>query len=93
MSRKAPKVTRLGGRVGSVQTRLHDKPGILVATGAAACVVGHATQPPVLAQKTVYPYSTKSVQEKTMRPADYRLIYRPQPDCLPSWVRRIWLWF
>lgn len=32
-------VTRLGGRVGSVQTRLHDEQGCLVATGAAAYVV------------------------------------------------------
>ena len=32
-------VTRLGGRVGSVQTRLHDEKGSLVATGSAAYVV------------------------------------------------------
>jgi uncharacterized protein (TIGR00369 family) len=32
-------VTRLGGRVGSVQTRLHDERGTLVATGSAAYVV------------------------------------------------------
>jgi uncharacterized protein (TIGR00369 family) len=32
-------VTRLGGRVGSVQTRLHDESGTLVATGSAAYVI------------------------------------------------------
>ena len=32
-------VTRLGGRVGSVQTRLHDEHGSLIATGSAAYVV------------------------------------------------------
>jgi uncharacterized protein (TIGR00369 family) len=32
-------VTRLGGRVGSVQTRLYDEQGQLIATGSAAYVV------------------------------------------------------
>jgi uncharacterized protein (TIGR00369 family) len=32
-------VTRLGGRVGSVQTRLHNEQGTLIATGAAAYVI------------------------------------------------------
>jgi uncharacterized protein (TIGR00369 family) len=32
-------VTRLGGRVGSVQTRMHNQEGTLVATGSAAYVV------------------------------------------------------
>lgn len=32
-------VTRMGGRVGSVQTRLHNDEGTLIATGAAAYVV------------------------------------------------------
>ncbi len=32
-------VTRLGGRVGSVQTRLHNQEGTLIATGSAAYVV------------------------------------------------------
>ncbi len=32
-------VTRLGGRVGSVQTRLHNDEGTLIATGSAAYVV------------------------------------------------------
>jgi uncharacterized protein (TIGR00369 family) len=32
-------VTRLGGRVGSVQTRLHNEEGTLIATGSAAYVV------------------------------------------------------
>jgi len=32
-------VTRLGGRVGSVQTRMHNEAGTLIATGSAAYVV------------------------------------------------------
>ncbi len=32
-------VTRLGGRVGSVQTRMHNQEGTLIATGSAAYVV------------------------------------------------------
>jgi uncharacterized protein (TIGR00369 family) len=34
-------VTRLGGRVGSVQTRLHNQDGTLIATGSAAYVVAY----------------------------------------------------
>ena len=32
-------VTRLGGRVGSTQMRLHNDAGVLIATGAAAYIV------------------------------------------------------
>jgi acyl-coenzyme A thioesterase PaaI-like protein len=33
------RVTRLGGRIGSVQTELHSDDGTLIATGAAAYMV------------------------------------------------------
>ena len=27
-----------------------------------------------------------------MRPADYRLMYRPRPDRVPRWLLRVWAW-
>ena len=51
---------------------------------------------PALAYSTVHTYSY-GLQEKAMSTRElrneFRLVYRPQPERLPRWVRQIWAWF
>ena len=46
-----------------------------------------------LARDTVFAYSITNDEEPAMHPSDFRLLYRPAPDRLPRWVRRVWAWF